>query len=210
MSVHESQSRILENQIGKSRGFWGYYLHDVKAHYAPVIDDIELESFYRAINCAEPGFIRVDADELTYNMHVILRFEVEQALFDGSLQVKDLPATWNGKMQRYLGITPPNDALGVLQDTHWAWGLFGYFPTYVIGSMLSAQLFAAAERDIDGLKEKIAAGSVGELNDWLHDKIHCQGKRYPTKELILRATGKLPGPQDYIDYLEKKFVDIYK
>ncbi len=205
-SVHESQSRLWENHVGRSKEFWKQYLPELNDKYG---FELDLEDFYKVINKVEPGYIRVNADELTYNMHVILRFELEKALLEGEIEVEDLPELWNEKMEEYLGIVPPNDKLGVLQDIHWPWGQVTYFPTYVLGSMLSAQLFAAAEEDIENLDAQIAQGSFQDLRQWLDENVWKQGKKYKTKQLIQKATGKEPSPEDYLDYLEDKYRGIY-
>lgn len=209
MSLHESQSRLWENFVGKSKEFWDFFLPLTQKAYYPALNKPTLEQIYKAINVVEPSFIRIEADELTYDLHIILRFELECALLEGSLLAKDLPAEWNRKMQQYFGITPPTDTEGVLQDTHWACGLIGYFPSYSLGNMLAAQLFAAAEQAIPKLKNKIAAGSFTELNHWLSENIHRYGRRYPTQKLIKKATGKPLSAIDYIHYLENKFGRLY-
>ncbi|PIN70291.1 carboxypeptidase [Candidatus Woesearchaeota archaeon CG11_big_fil_rev_8_21_14_0_20_43_8] len=209
MSIHESQSRIWENNIGKSQEFLSFLLPKVKKAYSPALNGLGLDDLYRTANRVGSNMIRTNADELTYNMHVILRFELEYGLMDGKINVDDLPGLWNQKMQDYLGITPKNDTEGVLQDIHWGAGLFGYFPTYVIGSMLAAQLHTAAARDIDDLPGKVENGSFSELNSWLEEKIHRHGKMYSGKQLIELATGKEPSADDYINYLETKFKKLY-
>ena len=206
MSVHESQSRLWENNVGKSKPFWKKFFPDLRNSYG---FDIDLEEFYKIINKAEPNFIRIEADELTYNLHIILRFEIELGLIEGKIHFDELPEVWNQKSKEYLGIVPPTDSLGVLQDIHWAWGNIGYFPTYTLGSMIAAQLFAAAENDIPGLADSIEQGKFEELRSWLNRNIWCHGKRYLTRELIRRATGKDPAPDDYIDYLKSKYSEIY-
>ncbi len=209
MSIHESQSRLWENAVGRSKEFWSFLLPLAREAYRPALNDLTLKQIYTAVNAAEPSLIRTEADELTYDLHIIMRFELECALLEGSLPAKDLPAAWNRKMQQYFGITPATDTEGVLQDTHWACGLFGYFPSYTLGNMLAAQIFAAAERSIPDLENKIAAGSFTELNNWLSKNIHYYGRRYQTKKLIEKATGKAPEAKDYINYLETKFKELY-
>lgn len=207
LSIHESQSRLWENHIGKSRAFWNGCFPKLKKAYK--LGEVSKEDFYRSINAVHPGFIRVNADEVTYTMHIILRFELEKALISGELEVKDLPKVWNEKMKQYLGVNVPNDSQGVLQDIHWSSNLIGYFPTYTLGSMISAQLFEAMSRDINGLEQKIEAGKFDELHAWLQDNIHRHGRRYSTKELVKRATGENPNPKAYIKYLNAKFGEIY-
>ena len=209
LGVHESQSRLWENHVGKSHSFWSGYFGTLKQSYAPYLDDVSFEKFYRAINVVRSDFIRVNADELTYTLHIVIRFEIEKALIEGSLDVKDIPSAWNKKTEEILGITPPNDTLGCLQDIHWGYGEFGYFPTYTIGSMLAAQLWNAAKREIPFLDSLVYEGNFSPLNNWLEKKIHRHGCRYSTKELIYRATGKEPSVDDYVSYLYKKFSNLY-
>lgn len=206
MSIHESQSRLFENHVGLNKDFWEPLYPELKEKFGLKED---FETFYRAITKVTPRFIRVGADELTYPLHIILRFELEEALISGSLSVDNLPRVWNEKFKELFGITPPSDREGVLQDVHWSSGLFGYFPTYLIGSMIAAQLWAAAERTFPNLGLRIHAGDLGQLNDWLKENIHQHGRRFPTKELVRLATGKEPEPDDYLEYLEKKYKTIY-
>ncbi len=207
MSVHESQSRMWENNVGKSKYFWKKFFPELRKSYDL---DIELDDFYKIINKVEPSFIRTEADELTYSLHIILRFEIELGLMEEKISVKNLPEVWNEKFREYFGIVPPDDSLGVLQDIHWSCGNIGYFPTYTLGSMIAAQLFAAAEKDIPNLAINIGEGRFDELISWLNKKIWSNGKRYLTKELIRNATGKDPGPDDYLDYLKNKYSEIYR
>lgn len=206
LSVHEGMSRFWENYIGRSLPFWTFWYPTVKAEYEL---DITTKDFYRMINQVKPGYIRVDADEVTYTMHIILRFEIEVGLMEGTIAIEDLPKVWNEKMQNYLGITPRDDGEGVLQDTHWASGLLGYFPTYTLGSMLAAQLFAAAQRDVPTLIEDMEKGDLSRLHAWLEKNIYLQGQRYRTKELIESVTGKKLSADDYCAYLESKFKKLY-
>lgn len=205
LGVHESQSRLWENNVGRSDAFWRHAYPRMQRAFAPFFDSIPRERVVAEINRAAPGLIRVNADELTYPMHVFLRFEIEQEVLEGRLAVADIPAAWNERMREYLGLTPPDDAHGCLQDVHWSCGMVGYFPTYVIGSMLAAQEYAAAKRDIPDLEGRLAAGDTTPLQGWLRTRIHEPACRYPTKELIRRATGKDPAPDDYIAYLTAKF-----
>lgn len=207
MSVHESQSRLWENHVGKSKNFWERFFPELKKSYEL---DLDLDDFYKIINKAEPSLIRVNADELTYSLHIVLRFEIELDLIDGKINFESLPEVWNEKFREYFGIVPPNDSLGVLQDIHWSWGNIGYFPTYTLGSMIATQLFTAAEKDIPDLVTNVAQGRFDELRSWLNEKIWCHGKRYLTKELIRKATGKDPNPDDYLNYLENKYSEIYE
>jgi carboxypeptidase Taq len=207
MSIHESQSRLWENNVGKSKNFWKYFLPKLTESYDL---DVDLDDFYKIINQVEPTLIRVDADELTYSLHIILRFEIELGLIEGNINFEKLPEVWNEKFRAYFDIVPPNDSLGVLQDIHWSWGNIGYFPTYTLGSMIAAQLFAAAEKDIPSLATNLGEGKFDELRSWLNEKIWSHGKRYLTKEIIRNATGKNPDPDDYLNYLGKKYSEIYE
>jgi carboxypeptidase Taq len=207
MSVHESQSRMWENNIGKSKYFWQNFFPELRKSYDL---DVDLDDFYKIINKVEPTLIRTEADELTYSLHIILRFEIELGLIEGKTSFENLPKVWNEKFRECFGIVPPNDSVGVLQDIHWSWGNIGYFPTYTLGSMIAAQLFAAAEKEIPNLATHIGDGRFDELITWLNKKIWCNGKRYLTKELVRKATGKDPGPDDYLDYLKNKYSEIYR
>jgi carboxypeptidase Taq len=167
------------------------------------------EQFYGAINYVEPSLIRVEADEVTYGLHICLRFEIEQALFDGSLQVKDLPAVWNEKIKSYFELTPPNDAQGVLQDIHWAHGSFGYFPTYLKGTLFSAQWWYALQKDLPNRDVLIGKGDFAPIKQWLNQKIHLEGKRFWTNDLTKHVTGETLTPSYFISYLKEKFSPIY-
>ena len=184
-----SQSRLWENLVGRSRPFWVYYYPLLQEAYPTQFGNISLDTFYKGINKVEPSLIRVEADEATYNLHIMLRLEIEIALMEGSLEVKDLPEVWNTRMQEYLGITPPNNSLGVLQDIHWSMGLIGYFATYALGNLVSAQLWECIERDIPNLDEQIRQGEFKNLLDWLREHIHRFGSKYEPMDLIQRATG---------------------
>ena len=209
MGVHESQSRLWENLVGRSRTFWSFYYPSLRETFPEALGDTDLETFYRAINEVRASEIRVEADELTYNLHVLLRFELEVALLEGELPVSELPAAWNAKMEEYLGVTPENDAAGALQDVHWSAGLFGYFPTYTIGNVLSAQLFDEANRARPNIPEEMGDGEFGTLLEWLRENIHRHGKRYDPDELIERATGHQLKTAPYLQYLKDKFGELY-
>jgi carboxypeptidase Taq len=172
------------------------------------LEKATLDSFYKAINTVEPSLIRVEADELTYPMHVILRFEIEQALVSGKIKVEEIPAVWNQKMKELLGVDVPDDRQGCLQDVHWSGGSIGYFPTYVVGSMLSSQLYNAAKRKMPDLEQNFEKGNTAPLLNWLRTNIHQHGRRYKTEELIKKATGKEVGSSDYTNYLKEKFTKI--
>ena len=209
MGVHESQSRLWENLVARSRPFWSFFHDGLGAAFPDVLGDVDLETIYRAVNAVRPSEIRTEADELTYDLHVLLRFELELALFEDDLAVADLPEAWNAKMAEYLGIIPDNDALGVLQDTHWAIGYFGYFPSYTVGNVLSVQLFEAA---VDGRPETMLQMERGEFDallDWLRENVHRHGKKYEPDDLISNATGHPPKTAPYLKYLQRKFGELY-
>ena len=208
LGIHESQSRMWENQVGRSREFAGWIYPFLKEAF-PNCAAQTPEDYYRAVNKSEPSFIRVEADEVTYNLHIAIRFELECALLTGELKVEDLPAAWNEKMQSYLGITPADDAEGVLQDVHWAIGLIGYFPTYSIGNLVSAQLWNSAEGAIPDLRSRIAVGDFAPLLAWLNSNVHVHGSRFLPNELVQHATGAPLDPMYYVNYLFTKYSDIY-
>lgn len=210
MGVHESQSRWWETLIGLSKPFWQYFLPLLKDTFKGKLDHITLDDFYRAINKVEPSFIRVEADEMTYPLHVILRFELEKGLIEGSLKASDVPELWNAKMEQFLGIIPSNNREGCLQDIHWAMGGFGYFPTYILGNVYAAQLFAAFAKEHPDWEKRVAAGDFSSITAWLHDKIHQHGRRFTTHELMQQATGQAITPEPYLEYLRNKYGKIYK
>lgn len=208
LGIHESQSRLWENFVGRSQGFWSYVLPVAQAEF-PALADAQLDGFVRAINAVSPSLIRVEADEVTYNLHILLRFELELALMRGELTVAAVPEAWRMKMREYLGIEPSTEAAGALQDVHWAAGLLGYFPTYTLGNVYAAQLYAAADRDIGSLEERFAAGDFDSLRQWLREKIHSVGSTYSPRQLILRATSELSSPKWLISYYERKYGELY-
>ncbi|ELZ75543.1 carboxypeptidase M32 [Haloferax larsenii] len=208
LSVHESQSRLWENHVGRSRAFWQHFLPTFTEHFPEV--DASVEEAYEAANQVyDDNLIRVEADELTYHLHIVIRFELERELVSGDLDVEDVPEAWNDKYEEYLGIRPETDSEGCLQDIHWAYGNFGYFPTYSLGSIMAAQLFAAAEEDIDDLDEKIARGEFGDLREWLRENVHQHGRQYETNDLVKRATGEDFAADDFLDYVESKYSELY-
>jgi carboxypeptidase Taq len=211
LGVHESQSRLWENVVGRSREFWQFYYPKLQQVFPVQLNDFSHEDFYRAINKVKPSLIRVDADEVTYNLHIFLRFELEQALLENRLKVADLPAAWNAKMEDYLGIVPPNDAQGVLQDIHWSGGTMGYFPTYALGNVLSLQFYEKTLQDIPDLPAQFAQGKFDQLLDWFRQKIHRHGRKFTTNELIKRVTGAEDGIEagPYLAYIKQKFGQIY-
>ncbi len=210
LGVHESQSRLWENIIGRSRPFWKHYLPILREHFRGQLDGISLEQFYRAVNTARPGLIRVESDELTYNLHIFIRFEIEKELIKGSLETKDIPSVWNEKYREYLGITPPDDTRGCLQDIHWAHGAFGYFPTYTIGNLLSAQLYNRALEDHPAIPAEIEKGDFSTLLTWLREKVHRHGSRYTFTELVKEITGGEVQVRPFMKYLSDKFREIYR
>lgn len=210
LSVHESQSRLWENHVGRSKAFWRYMLPKLKEEFAEDLEGTTVQDCYESINQVyEDNLIRVNADELTYHLHIIIRFEIERALMNGDIEVENLPEIWDEKMEEYLGITPDNHKEGVMQDIHWAWGDFGYFPTYTLGSVLAAQIFDVAEKDISDLEQKIEQGDFGSLLEWLRENIHQHGKLYRTEELVEKATGEKPTPEPFLDYVDEKYSQLY-
>ncbi|HZO90322.1 MAG TPA: carboxypeptidase M32 [Chthonomonadaceae bacterium] len=209
LGVHESQSRLWENLVGRSRPFCAYLFPQLQQTFPDQFGKADVEAYYRAINKVEPSLIRVEADEVTYNLHILLRFELECDLLTGQLTVSDLPEAWNARMKAYLGVTPPDDAHGVLQDIHWAIGLVGYFPTYTIGNLLSAQLWHAARQALPDLDAQIARGEFAPLLGWLRQNVHRYGRKYLPGELAVKATGEPLTSRYYVDYLTAKFRDLY-
>ena len=209
LGIHESQSRTWENLVGRSRQFWEFALPRFKAHFEGISEDLEFDEVCFAANEVKPSLIRVEADEVTYNLHIILRFEIERDLMNGRVEVKELPEIWNTRMQDYLGLTPPNDALGVMQDIHWSMGGIGYFPTYTLGNLYGAQFFEAVREALPDLDNQIVRGEFMPLREWLRENIHCHGKRYSATELIERVTGKPPSSEAFLTYIETKFGELY-
>ncbi len=209
MALHESQSRLWENLVGRSKPFWKHYFPKFQSRFQSQLANVSLADFYRAINKVEPSYIRVEADEATYNLHVMLRFEVELALVENRLQVKDLPDYWNTKFNEYFGITPPDNSRGVLQDVHWSAGYIGYFPTYSIGNVISVQLWETVRKDIPNLDELIEKAEFQPLLGWLVENVHRHGAKYECQELVQRVTGSKIDPKPYLGYLETKYKDIY-
>ena len=209
LAVHESQSRMWENLVGRSLPFWEQFYPVFKKTFTSQLEGVSLKSFYKAINRLEPSLIRVNADEATYNLHIMLRLELEIGMVEGKIAIKDLPEIWNAKMQEYLGITPLDDATGVLQDIHWSLGLVGYFSTYALGNLVSAQLWEKINQDIPTLDDQIRAGNFAELLGWLRRNIHQHGQKYEPQALIERVTGSKITPEPYIRYLTKKYSEIY-
>lgn len=209
LGVHESQSRWWETRIGLSRPFWQYFLPLLKETFKGKLDHVSLPDFYQAINKVEPLFIRIESDELTYPLHIILRFELEKALIEGSLNVRDIPDAWNAKMEQYLGIVPSTNSEGCLQDIHWAMGGIGYFPTYTLGNIYAAHLFEGFAHDYPNWEERVAAGELEFIKLWLHEKVYQYGRRFSSLELLKQATGKEFSVEPYLHYLKHKYTGIY-
>ena len=209
LAVHESQSRMWENLVGRSLPFWEYFYPDFQRLFPEQVGNVDLHTFYKGINKVQPSLIRVDADEATYNMHIMLRLELEIGMLDGTVKVKDLPEIWNAKMDEYLGIVPADDANGVLQDVHWSSGMMGYFSTYALGNLISAQLWEKITADIPNLEEQIRKGEFGGLLGWLREKVHVHGRKYEPQELVQRLTGSMISSDAYLRYLKLKFGEIY-
>lgn len=209
MAMHESQSRMWENQVGRSQAFWTHFEPRFRELFGPQLKGISSAELHRAINAVRPTFIRVESDEVHYNLHIILRFELEKRLFSGDLAVRDLPAAWSDLSAELLGRRPPSDREGVLQDVHWSGGAFGYFPSYCLGNMIAAQNWAAAQRALPGLEADFARGEFSRLLGWLREKVHTEGRRYPALELVRRVTGEPLSPQPLLAYLEQRYGDLY-
>ena len=201
---------MMENVVGRSRGFWQAHYPQLQATFPEQLGGYDAEDFYLAINKVQPSLIRVEADELTYNFHIILRFELEQALMNGELAAADLPAAWNAKMEELLGITPPNDSEGCLQDVHWTRPSFGYFPTYALGNLYAAQLFETAVADNPHIATELAEGRTEALLGWLTENIHQHGRKFTPRELVLRVTGQPLSHEAFMRYATAKFGDIYE
>jgi carboxypeptidase Taq len=205
---HESQTRTWENIIGRSRAIWEHFYSKLQRTF-PTLQNRSIDEFHCAVNKVKPSFIRVEADELTYNLHIMVRFELECDLLEGALAVHDLPEAWNEKYRQYLGIMPSSDSVGCLQDVHWSAGLIGYFPTYSMGNLLSYQIWNALKVDIPNPESHMAKGEFKPILDWLKLKVYSQAKRYTPKELVQRVTGKPMGAEDYLAGLEEKYRAIY-
>ena len=209
LGIHESQSRLWENLVGRSRAFWQYFYSAAQKRFPAALGGAGLDAFCFAINDVRPSLIRVEADEATYNLHILIRFELEQALLSGDLAAADAPGAWNEKYRQYLGIAPDRDADGVLQDVHWSAGLVGYFPTYTLGNLYAAQFFAAADQELGGLHPQFSRGEFQPLRDWLRDKIHRHGQRYSAAELVKRVTGRELSSAPLLAHLRAKYGELY-
>jgi carboxypeptidase Taq len=204
LGLHESQSRTWENLVGRSRSFWRFFYPRLQETFPERLDSVDEEAFYRAVNKVHPSLIRIDADEITYNLHIILRFELEQDLIENRLAVRDLPAAWNERMESYLGVEVPDDARGVLQDMHWAGGGFGYFPTYSLGNVISVQIWERALEDLGDVDERFERGEFGDLRGWLQEHLWRMGRKFTPQETIERVTGSRIDAKPYLRYLREK------
>jgi carboxypeptidase Taq len=208
-AVHESQSRLWENLVGRSRPFWRAFYPDLQRHFPSALGEVGLEAFYQAINKVEPSLIRVEADEATYNLHIMLRFELELAMMEGDLEVNDLPEAWNSKMEDFLGLTPPDDAQGVLQDVHWSSGYIGYFPTYALGNLIASMLWEQIQEDLPDVESQIEGKEFEPLLGWLRAKVHQHGAKFLPVDLIRTVTGSDLTAEPYVQYLHRKFGALY-
>ncbi|MFY0570983.1 carboxypeptidase M32 [Archangium lansingense] len=209
MGMHESQSRMWENLVGRGRPFWSHYLPALREAFPQALAGVELDAFHTAINRVTPSLIRVEADEVTYNLHIVLRYELELLLIQDSLPLDELPSAWSERMRGFLGVTPPDDTQGVLQDIHWAWGEFGYFPTYALGNLYAASLYRAAQRAMPTLEEGFARGELKPLREWLRTHVHADGYRLPAEDLVRKVTGQGLTDVDFLAYLKSKFGALY-
>jgi carboxypeptidase Taq len=210
MAIHESQSRFVENIVGRSPEFWAYYLPKLKELTGDILSDVTLDSFVQAINEVKPSKIRVNADEVTYGLHIIIRFEIERDLIPGKISVEELPEMWNKKYKDYLGVEIENDSEGVMQDTHWAGGSFGYFPTYALGNICDGQFLVAMKHDVPDWREELKKGNFHIIKSWLADHIHRYGALYDPEDLVKKVTGEEINPSYYLDYLNSKYSRLYE
>ena len=209
LSIHESQSRLWENCIGRGLPFWQHNFKLLTNSFPKQLKDINIEKFYKGINSVSPSLIRTEADELTYHFHVMIRYEIEKMLIEGSLPTKDIPACWNEMYQKYLGVKVPDDNRGCLQDIHWSHGSFGYFATYSLGSLYAAQLYSTIEKKYPAVSEDLTNGKINSIQDWLKKEIYCNGRYYSSEELCKKATGETLQSSYFIEYATKKFSEIY-
>jgi carboxypeptidase Taq len=210
MGIHESQSRMWENFVGRGRPFWEWALPQLQRQAGdPAVAGLDVETVYRGLNMVEPSLIRIEADEATYNLHIMLRFDLERALLSGELPVRDLPAAWNERIAADLGLRVPDDARGCLQDIHWSMGALGYFPTYTLGNLYAAQFWAALGEALPGLDDDLRRGEFGGLLAWLKENVHAHGRRYTAPELCERITGRRLSHEPLLRYLEAKLKPIY-
>jgi len=209
LSIHESQSRLWENNVGRGKPYWKHHYPQLQQIFPEQLKNVSLDAFYAAINKVAPNLIRTEADELHYHFHVLIRFEIEKGLLEGSIPFDEVKDAWNAKYKAYLGVDVPNDSEGILQDIHWSHGSFGYFPTYSLGSFYAAQFYNQAEKDIPDLTEKIEGGNTSELLDWLRTNIHAHGRYYSSREICEKVTGEPLNFKYFMDYARKKFGAVY-
>ena len=209
LGIHESQSRLWENLVGRSLAFWEYMFPVAKDHFPQALEAASHRDFFAAVNAVKPSLIRVEADEATYNLHIIIRFELEQEILNGETRVEDLAEAWNEKYEKYLGIRPDSPADGVLQDIHWSAGLMGYFPTYSLGNLYASQFFEAAQKDLGNLNEQICRGEFSALKSWLNENVHLPGRSMTAPELAQKVTGKPLGHSELITHLKDKLSEVY-
>lgn len=208
-SIHESQSRLWENNVGRSKNFWQHYFPVLQKYFPEQFGKISLEQFYKGINKVQPSLIRTEADELTYHFHVFIRYELEKNLLDKTISTKDIPAFWNEHYKKFLNVDVPDDRKGCLQDVHWSHGSFGYFPTYSLGSFYAAQFYTSAQSELKNLDEEIKQGNTSSLLNWLRQNIHSKGRFYTSEELCKEVTGKELDVNYFVNYLLQKYVSIY-
>ncbi|NVJ24503.1 carboxypeptidase M32 [Myxococcus sp. AM011] len=209
MGLHESQSRLWENMVGRGRPFWEHYFPLLRESFPDALAQVDLDAFHTVVNDVRPSLIRTESDEVTYNLHIAVRYELELLLIRDELPLADLPAAWNERMERYLGVTPPDDTQGVLQDIHWAWGELGYFPTYSLGNLYSASLYRVAARELADLDGRLRQGKMLPLRDWLRERIHRQGFRLPAEARVREVTGQGLTDADFLGYLREKYGALY-
>jgi carboxypeptidase Taq len=205
LGIHESQSRLWENLVGRSVPFWRFFYPRVQETFPEQLGNVELDRFLAGINRVQPSLIRIKADEVTYGMHVILRFELERDIVNDRVELQELPEVWNARMQEYLGVEVPDDAQGVLQDTHWAVGLIGYFPTYLLGTIMSVQIWEKLAEDVPDLEQQVERGEFGALGGWLGEHVHRQARKFTPQETLRRATGSTIDAKPYLGYLRAKY-----
>jgi carboxypeptidase Taq len=205
LGIHESQSRLWENLVGRSLPFWRFYYPRVQERFPDMLGGVDVEQFYAAVNKSQPSLIRIEADEVTYGMHVILRFELEQDIINSRVELKDLPDVWGQKMHDYLGVEVPDDAHGVLQDMHWSTGLIGYVSTYLLGTVMSVQIWEKMAEDVGDLDELMERGEFTPIREWLGEHVHGHGRKYPPQELLQKATGSTIDAKPYLNYLKRKY-----
>lgn len=209
LGIHESQSRLWENCVGRSKAFWTFFYPRLQQYFPSQLGSVSLNEFYKGVNKVQPSLIRTEADEVTYHFHVMIRYEIEKGLIEGRISTKELPQVWNNMYQQYIGISSPDDKQGILQDVHWSHGLFGYFPTYSLGSFYAAQFFEQAGKDINGLQAQIENGELANLLQWLRKHIHQYGRRYRSEELCQKTTGRGLDFTSFMNYINNKYAEVY-